>query len=163
MMKYITDKGKCYTHFSREEREKIAAGLERGESIRSIAKKPGRSPSPVSREIRRNTPLFHLVRYRGNRAYQRAAAAMPEDGRQTPSSALTGNPIRSMTAGHHKKSRADFPSTTRGCQPTTSLSISGYMRNAGILSNTCRKPIGNGIKGIRGRKTGPQRYQIGLI
>ena len=74
MQKYITDKGKWYTHFSREEREEIAIGLERGESIRSIAKRLGRSPSSVSREIRRNTPLFRLVRYRGNRAHQRAAA-----------------------------------------------------------------------------------------
>ena len=55
MMQYITDKGKCSTHFSREEREEIAIGLERGESIRSIAKKLGRSLSRVSREIRRNT------------------------------------------------------------------------------------------------------------
>ena len=74
MMKYITATGNCYTHFSREEREEIAIGLERGESIRRIAKKPGGSPSSVSREIRRNTPLFRLVRYRGNRAHQRAAA-----------------------------------------------------------------------------------------
>jgi IS30 family transposase len=74
MSKYSTAKGKCYTHFSREEREEIAVGLERGESIRRIAKKPGGSPSSVSREIRRNTPLFRLVSYRGNRAHQRAAA-----------------------------------------------------------------------------------------
>ena len=74
MMKYTTDKGNCYTHFSRAEREEIAIGLERGESIRSIAKKLGRSPSSVSREIRRNTPFLRLVRYRGNRAHQRAAA-----------------------------------------------------------------------------------------
>ena len=33
MMKYTTDKGNCYTHFSRAEREEIAIGLERGESI----------------------------------------------------------------------------------------------------------------------------------
>ena len=109
MMKYSTAKGNCYTHFSREEREEIAIGLERGASIRSIAKKLGRSPSSVSREIRRNTPLFRLVSYRGNRAHQRAAAAMPEDGWQTPSSARTGNPIRSMTAGRRKKSRAGSP------------------------------------------------------
>jgi IS30 family transposase len=38
MIKHITDKGKYYTHFSREEREEIAIGLERGASIRSIAK-----------------------------------------------------------------------------------------------------------------------------
>ena len=73
MCKYSTAKGNCYTHFSREEREEIAIGLERGESIRSIAKKLSRNPSSVSREIRRNTLLFRLARYRGNRAHQRAA------------------------------------------------------------------------------------------
>ena len=60
MMQYITDKGKCSTHFS------------------SIAQKLGRSPSPVSREIRRNPPLFRPVRYRGNSAHQRAAGTVPE-------------------------------------------------------------------------------------
>ena len=163
MSKYITAKGNSYTHFSREEREEIAIGLERGASIRGIAKKPGGSPSPVSREIRRNTPLFRLVSYRGNRAHQRAAAAMPEDGWQTRSSAFTGNPIWSMTAGHRRKSRADSPSAIRDCQPTVSLSINGYMRNAGILSNTCRKPTENAIKGSRERKTWSQRYRTASI
>jgi hypothetical protein len=44
MSKYTTGKGKCYIHFSREEREEIAIGLECGESIRSIAKKNGQKP-----------------------------------------------------------------------------------------------------------------------
>ena len=74
MSKYTTGKEKCYTHFSREEREEIAIGLERGESIRNIAQRLGRSPSSVSREIRRNAPPLRLVRYRGNRGHQRAKA-----------------------------------------------------------------------------------------
>jgi IS30 family transposase len=72
--KYTSNQEKCYAHFSLEEREEIAIGLERGESIRRIAKRLGRSPSSVSREIRRNAPLVRLVRYRGNRARQRAKA-----------------------------------------------------------------------------------------
>jgi IS30 family transposase len=97
MMKYTTDKGKCYTHFAREEREEIAIGLERGESIRSIAKKLGRSPSSVSREIRRNTPLFRLVRYRGNRAHKRAAAR----SRRSHARRRLANPvIRSYVESH---------------------------------------------------------------
>ena len=58
MSNYTTDIGKRYTHFSRK---KIAIGLERGESIRSIAKKLCRSPSSISREIRRNAPLFRSM------------------------------------------------------------------------------------------------------
>jgi len=36
------------------ERERIAAGVVRGDSIRQIARDPGRSPSTVLRELRRN-------------------------------------------------------------------------------------------------------------
>ena len=56
MSKPATDKGKRSAHFSREEREETAISLERGGSIRSIAKRLGKSPFSVSREIRRNTP-----------------------------------------------------------------------------------------------------------
>ena len=97
MMKYITDKGNCSTHFSPEEREKIAIGLERGESIRNIAKKLGRSPSSVGREIRRNTPPFRLVGYRGNRAHQQAAAR----SRRSHARRRPANPvIRSYVESH---------------------------------------------------------------
>jgi IS30 family transposase len=69
-----TSPANCYTHFSIEEREEIAVGREQGLSIRTIARKLGRSPSSVSRELRRNAPLLRHVRYRGNRAHQRATA-----------------------------------------------------------------------------------------
>ena len=45
-------KGRCLT-FS--EREEIALGRARGESVRCIARQLGRSPSTVSRELSRNT------------------------------------------------------------------------------------------------------------
>jgi IS30 family transposase len=45
-----------YHHFSIEEREKIQDGLWRKQSIRSIAKELNRSPSSVSREIKKNLP-----------------------------------------------------------------------------------------------------------
>lgn len=44
-----------YTHFSLEERKCLQKLLEEGESIRFIARSLGRSPSSVSREIRRNS------------------------------------------------------------------------------------------------------------
>jgi IS30 family transposase len=52
----FTSLKKCYTHFSRDELEEIAIGLERGEFVREIVQKLGRSPSSVTREIRPNAP-----------------------------------------------------------------------------------------------------------
>jgi transposase, IS30 family len=48
------------------EREEIAVGLAAGESLRSIAGRLGRSPSTISREVRRNS--------RGRRSYRALAA-----------------------------------------------------------------------------------------
>lgn len=43
-----------YTHFTVSERENLRVLLEKGTSLRSIAQQLGRSPSSVSREIKRN-------------------------------------------------------------------------------------------------------------
>lgn len=43
-----------YTHFTREERIKLGELKKKGKSIRAIARELGRSPSSVSRELRRN-------------------------------------------------------------------------------------------------------------
>jgi IS30 family transposase len=53
-------------YLSVREREEIAVGLAAGESLRSIAARLGRSPSTVSREVRRNS--------RGRRQYRALAA-----------------------------------------------------------------------------------------
>src|SRR5450755_1677042 len=53
-----------YLSFS--EREEIAVALAAGESIRAIARRLGRSPSTVSRELRRNAE--HRVDYRARTA-----------------------------------------------------------------------------------------------
>lgn len=45
-----------YTHLSTLEREKIGELQRNGIGVRSIAKKLGRSPATISRELRRNTP-----------------------------------------------------------------------------------------------------------
>lgn len=46
---------KTYTHLSHTERQEIALHLERGHSLRSIAKMLGRSHTSLSRELRRNS------------------------------------------------------------------------------------------------------------
>ncbi|MDR2632132.1 MAG: helix-turn-helix domain-containing protein [Treponema sp.] len=83
---------KCCTHFTRNEREEIAIGLERGESIRTIATRPGRNPSSVSR----NAPRLRNVRYRGNRAHQRAKVR----SRQSRQRRLANPVIRAYGGSH---------------------------------------------------------------
>lgn len=45
---------KSYTHFTLWEREYLQENLEKGKSLRKIAEALGRSPSTISREVRRN-------------------------------------------------------------------------------------------------------------
>ena len=69
-------KGRCLTLAQREE---IAVGRARGDTVRAIAARIGRSPSTVSRELRRNAD--GLGRYRATTAhalaYERASRPKP--------------------------------------------------------------------------------------
>ena len=47
--------GKACSHLSEEERQVIQIEIGNGTSVRKMARLPGRSPSSISREIRRNT------------------------------------------------------------------------------------------------------------
>lgn len=70
-------------YLSLQEREEIALGLARGESIRSIARGLGRSASTVSREIARNSRVRRPVRYRATLAQVKAQerARRPKAGK----------------------------------------------------------------------------------
>jgi IS30 family transposase len=63
---------KNYSHLSLEEREELAIGLEKGMRQCEIAALLKRSPSTISRELKRNKPSVRIVRYRGNRAQLKA-------------------------------------------------------------------------------------------
>ena len=68
-MKEITPKEtRKYSHLSPEEREELAIGLEKGKKQCEIALLLGRSPSTISRELKRNNPSINKVKYRANRA-----------------------------------------------------------------------------------------------
>lgn len=69
-----------YQHFSIVEREKLQSGLWAKRSIRSIAQELGRSPSSVSREVRKNrSPL--VERYTPRLAHERALTYRSHRGR----------------------------------------------------------------------------------
>jgi IS30 family transposase len=55
-----------------EEREEIALGLERGETLSNIADRLVRNCSTISRELSRNLPAINKVSYRANRAQIKA-------------------------------------------------------------------------------------------
>lgn len=65
---------------SAEEREEISRGLAAGDSLRTIARRLGRAPSSVSREVARNGGRSH---YRAQRADRRAyrCARRPKAGK----------------------------------------------------------------------------------
>lgn len=69
-----------YQHLSVEEREEIQQGLWQKESLRSIAKRLGRSPASISREISKNQPLQR--KYYPRLANERALAKRKERGRK---------------------------------------------------------------------------------
>lgn len=61
----------CYHHLTMSERESLMLFHEQGKSIREIARQLGRSPSTISRELRRNPHPYRATkaqsRYRTNR------------------------------------------------------------------------------------------------
>jgi IS30 family transposase len=71
------------------EREEIALGRARGDSVRKVAELIGRSPSTVSRELRRNSD--GLGRYRATSAH---ALAYDRASRPKPAKLLTNLVLR---------------------------------------------------------------------
>lgn len=88
-----------YQHFSVEEREEIQRGLWQRESIRSIARRLGRSHGSVSREIARITPVMK-VRYNPRRAHEDALAQRKKRGREKR---LKNDAVRSYVVSHLKQ------------------------------------------------------------
>lgn len=89
-----------YKHFSVEERETIQYQLWSKASVRSIAKLLNRSPSSISREIRRNNTPERYRQYTPRAAHQRALIKRKSRGRHLR---LKNPGIRSYVIEHLKK------------------------------------------------------------
>lgn len=87
-----------YQHFSVKERERIQRGLWRKESIRSIAKRLGRSHTSVLRELKRVVPV-NTFRYNSRRAQERALVKRKSRGRALR---LKNEQVRSYVIEHLK-------------------------------------------------------------
>lgn len=88
-----------YKHFRVEERETIQTMRWQKQSVRSIATALGRSPSSVSREIKRNFPKQHKV-YTPRVAHERALEKRKSRGRKDR---LKNESLRTYVVSHLKK------------------------------------------------------------
>lgn len=88
-----------YKHFTIEEREKLQLLWWQRLSIRTISKEIGRSPSSISRELRRNFPVEHNV-YTPRIAQNRALLKRKERGRKDR---LKSKEIREYVIKHLKE------------------------------------------------------------
>jgi IS30 family transposase len=80
---------------SLREREEIRAGIAAGESFRAIARRLGRAPSTVSREV---GGVAGRNRYRATRAEERACLAAPSGQSSPPTRACGGRSARCLGA-----------------------------------------------------------------
>lgn len=87
-----------YQHLTVRERETIQRGLWRKESVRSIARKLGRSHSSVVRELKRVVPA-RPFRYNSRRAHERALVKRKSRGR---ADRLKNDRVRTYVVEHLK-------------------------------------------------------------
>ena len=72
---------KGYRHLSLDERDRITEMKSDGMSLRAIAKELGRSPSTLSRELKRNATSSYKL-YLSHRAHDRAVARKKDSGKR---------------------------------------------------------------------------------
>jgi IS30 family transposase len=156
-------KGRCLTLAQREE---IALGRARGDSIRAIAAIIGRSPSTVSRELRRNAD--GLGRYRATSAH---ALAYHRASRPKPTKLLTNLRLRSMVEADLAKKyspeqiagrlKVDFPDQPEMQVSTETIYQSLYVQSRGALKQELTRCLRTG-RAVRrpSRKVGQRKNRI---
>ena len=148
------------------EREQIASGRDRGESIRSIAARLGREPSTISREIRR-TALPHLDGRYSSWWAQRHAQERAGKSRLTPRLARPG-PLRQAVIGKLNKRwsprqiaiwlRLEFPDQPEMHVSHETIYQAIYLQSRGNLRTELKHQ-----KALRSGRTRRRAHPVGAI
>jgi transposase, IS30 family len=156
-------KGRC---LSFSEREEIALARARGETIRVIARRLGRSPSTISRELRRNAD-----RDGGYRATTAHAKAFERAGRPKPAKLATNLRLREMVQDDLSRRyspeqiagrlRRRFPDESEMWVSTETIYQSLYVQSRGALKRELTRYLRTG-RALRkpGRVAGQRKNRI---
>jgi IS30 family transposase len=148
------------------EREEIALGRARGESLRTIAARLGRAASTVSRELRRNGDGGD-----GYRATSAHALAYQRAARPKPAKLATNAVLRGIVEGQlHKRYspeqiagrlRRQYPDDPEMWVSTETIYQSLYVQSRGALKRELTRCLRTG-RALRhpGRKPGQRRNRI---
>jgi IS30 family transposase len=157
-----TLKGRC---LSFAEREEIALARARGETMRAIARRLGRSPSTISRELRRNADR------RGYRATTAHALAYERAGRPKPAKLATNLALRQVVQDDLQRRfspeqiagrlRRRFPEDPEMWVSTETIYQSLYVQSRGALRRELTRYLRTG-RALRkpGRQVGQRKNRI---
>ena len=156
-------KGRCLT-FS--EREEIAVARAGGESMRSIARRLGRSPSTISRELARNGD--RAGGYRATRAHARAyvRASRPQPAKLAVNLRLRRQVEEDLRRRYSPEQivgrlRRQFPDDLEMRVSAETIYQSLYVQSRGVLRRDLTRCLGTG-RALRRprRRPGQRRNQI---
>jgi IS30 family transposase len=156
-------KGRCLTLTQREE---IALGRARGESIRSIATAIGRAPSTVSRELRRNTDAQGRYRATTAHALAYARASRPKPAKLVTNLRLRGKVEHDLAKKYSPEQiagglRVEFPDQPELQVSTETIYQSLYVQSRGALKHELTRCLRTG-RAVRrpSRKVGQRKNRI---
>ena len=149
------------------DREEILIGLERGESIRAIARRVGRAPSTVQRELRRNMTQHYrtqaVLRRRGGRPRSRPSDYRPHRAQQradgatwrfTAAKLATNEPLRAEVQARLERRESpeqiaqrlkmDFPDDPEMRVSHETIYQALYVQSRGALKRELTKSLRTG-------------------
>ena len=156
-------KGRCLTLAQREE---IALGRARGESVRSIAAAIRRAPSTVSRELRRNADRLGGYRATTAHALAYARASRPKPAKLVTNLVLRGKVEADLAKKYSPEQisgrlKLDFPDQPEMQVSTETIYQSLYVQSRGALKRDLTRYLRTG-RAVRrpSRKVGQRKNRI---
>ena len=156
-------KGRCLTLAQREE---IALGRARGQSVRLIAAILGRSPSTVSRELRRNADRLGGYRATTAHALAYARASRPKPAKLVTNLVLRGKVEADLAKKYSPEQiagrlKVDFPDQPEMQVSTETIYQSLYVQSRGALKRDLTRYLRTG-RAVRrpSRKVGQRKNRI---